>query len=173
MLTFMGCRHQLRRNGTGYCDYRNLQIQQSQRTRKNWRGAGRLRQTMGHVSDTGAPGKNCILRRCEQLSSSVPHPTLPEGSSIQKFDPRRHDAMRGRYQYLSSILLAVAFLVPALTTGCATGSYRVYDPYRNQYHRWDNNERIYYNQWVVENHHDGRDYRRLDRDQQRHIGVAL
>ena len=28
--------------------------------------------------------------------------------------------MRGRYQYLSSILLAVAFLAPALTTGCAT-----------------------------------------------------
>ena len=75
--------------------------------------------------------------------------------------------MHGRYQYLGSILLAVAFLAPALTTGCATRSYRVYDPYRNQYHRWDNSERIYYHQWVVESRRDGRDYRRLDRDQQR------
>ena len=60
--------------------------------------------------------------------------------------------MHGRYQYLGSILLAVAFLAPALTTGCATRSYRVYDPYRNQYHRWDGNERILLQPWVVENH---------------------
>ncbi|MGC2182543.1 MAG: hypothetical protein WA637_04605 [Terriglobales bacterium] len=75
--------------------------------------------------------------------------------------------MHGRYRYLSSMLLAVAFLASALTTGCATRSYRVYDPYHNEYHRWDDSERIYYHQWVVENHYDGRDYRRLDRGQQR------
>jgi hypothetical protein len=67
-------------------------------------------------------------------------------------------------------LLAAAFLVPAITTGCATRTYRTYDPYYNDYHRWDNHETVYYHQWIVENHRDNRDnrdYRRLNRDQQK------
>ena len=75
--------------------------------------------------------------------------------------------MSGGYRFLSSLLLAVAFLAPAVTTGCESRGYRVYDPYRNDYHRWNNHETIYYHQWVVDNHRDDRDFRQLDRDQQK------
>lgn len=70
-------------------------------------------------------------------------------------------------QNLSFLLLAAAFLAPALTTGCASRPYRVYDPYHNDYHRWDDHETVYYHQWVVENRRDDRDFRKLDHDQQR------
>src|SRR5579862_6141699 len=66
--------------------------------------------------------------------------------------PRRYYAMHCASRYLSSLLLAAAFLSPALTTGCGGHSYRVYDPYHNDYHRWDNHETVYYHQWAVENH---------------------
>ena len=75
--------------------------------------------------------------------------------------------MHRGYRYLSSLLLAAAFLAPAATTGCTTRGYRVYDPYYNDYHRWDNHENVYYHQWVVENHGDDRDFRKLDHDQQK------
>ena len=75
--------------------------------------------------------------------------------------------MPSGYRYVSSLLLAAAFLAPALTTGCATRTYRTYDPYYNDYHRWDNHETVYYHQWVVENHRDDRDYRKLNRNQQK------
>ena len=74
--------------------------------------------------------------------------------------------MRCGYKYLSSLLLAVAFLAPALTTGCG-GGYRVYDPYYNDYHRWNGHETVYYNRWVTENHRENRDFRKLDRDDQK------
>ena len=64
------------------------------------------------------------------------------------------------YRDLSSLLLAVAFLVPALTTACGGPRYRVYDPYYNDYHRWDRHETVYYQQWVNENHREYRDFRR-------------
>ena len=40
-------------------------------------------------------------------------------------------------------------------------------PYHNDYHRWNHGETVYYNQWVVETHRDNRDFRHLDKDQQR------
>ena len=46
-------------------------------------------------------------------------------------------------------------------------TYRVYDPYHNDYHRWDNHETVYYHQWVVENHRDDRDFRKLNKDEQK------
>ncbi len=75
--------------------------------------------------------------------------------------------MPSGYRYLSSLLLAAAFLAPAVTTGCATRTYRTYDPYYNDYHRWDNHETVYYHQWIVENHRNDRDFRRLNRDEQK------
>jgi hypothetical protein len=75
--------------------------------------------------------------------------------------------MSCRYRCLSSLLLAAAFFVPAVTTGCATRTYRVYDPYYNDYHRWDRPETVYYHQWVVENHREDRDFRRLNHDEQK------
>jgi hypothetical protein len=57
-----------------------------------------------------------------------------------------------------------------LMTGCAGSvgvGYRVYDPYRGDYHVWDSGEGVYYNQWAVETHHDPhRDYRKLKREDQ-------
>ena len=52
-------------------------------------------------------------------------------------------------RYLSLIFLAGALVTPLVTTGCA---HRVYDPYYSDYHRWDNHENVYYQQWVVEYH---------------------
>jgi hypothetical protein len=79
--------------------------------------------------------------------------------------PRRRAAMRSGSRYFSSLLLAAAFFVPAVTTGCATHRYQ--DPYYNDYHRWDRGERVYYNQWVIETHRDNRDFRRLNKNEQR------
>jgi hypothetical protein len=70
-------------------------------------------------------------------------------------------------RYLSSLLLAAAFLAPAVTIGCGGPRYRVYDQYHNDYHRWDNHETVYYHQWVVENHRDDRDFRKLNKDDQK------
>jgi hypothetical protein len=70
--------------------------------------------------------------------------------------------MRSRFGRLYScalILLALA------TAGCA---HRYYDSYHNDYHRWDHQERVYYNQWAGENHIDShRDYNHLSKDEQK------
>jgi hypothetical protein len=51
------------------------------------------------------------------------------------------------------------------TVGC---THHYHDFYHNDYHRWDTNERVYYNQWVVENHRNThRDYRHLSREDQK------
>ena len=57
-------------------------------------------------------------------------------------------------------------------SGCAGGSvrvgYRTYDPYYSDYHRWDDSEIRYYNQWTVDTRRpSGRDYRRLRREEQK------
>ena len=70
-----------------------------------------------------------------------------------------------------SILAAGFMAASLLATSCAgTGfraSYRVYDPYRADYHVWNANEGVYYNQWAVETHHDPhRDFRKLNRNDQ-------
>ena len=74
--------------------------------------------------------------------------------------------MRG---YVGSLLLSAVLAAPLVNTGCAEHHYyRAYDPYHNDYHRWDNNEVVYYNQWTVETHRDQhRDYRKLNKDEQK------
>jgi len=74
--------------------------------------------------------------------------------------------MRG---YVGSLLLSAVLAAPLVTTGCAEHHhYRAYDPYHNDYHRWDNNEVVYYNQWTVETHRDQhRDYRKLNKEEQK------
>jgi hypothetical protein len=58
---------------------------------------------------------------------------------------------------------------PVIITSCAARvGYRVHDPYYNDYHRWDDHETAYYNQWSVETHRDShRDFRKLNRDEQK------
>ncbi len=76
-------------------------------------------------------------------------------------------------RYFSALVMAAClagFASPLISTGCAARvgvRYRVYDPYYNDYHRWDDRETVYYNQWVVETHRDPhRDFRKLNRDEQ-------
>lgn len=65
-----------------------------------------------------------------------------------------------------SLLLSASLLAPFMIAGCAVRA-GVYDPYHSDYHRWDANERGYYNRWAVETHHDEhRDYNKLNKDDQ-------
>jgi hypothetical protein len=74
--------------------------------------------------------------------------------------------MHRGHRLLSSVVLASALIVPALTTACAH-HYRVYDSEYNDYHTWNNNEVVYYQQWEHDNHYDHRDFKRRDKDQQK------
>lgn len=64
---------------------------------------------------------------------------------------------------LSSALLSLP-LFALLLAGCtAHVGYRSYDPYYHDYHTWNDAEGPYYNQWIIETHHDHVDYRHLHR----------
>ena len=77
--------------------------------------------------------------------------------------------MKRKQKYIGTFLLAGALALPLATVGCAEHRYyRADDPYHHDYHRWDNNEVVYYNQWSLETHRDSqRDYRRLNKDEQK------
>src|SRR5262249_16532761 len=66
------------------------------------------------------------------------------------------------------LLATLVLLLPLATIGCAEHhAYRAYD-YYNDDHRWDNHERVYSQQWIVETGRDPhRDYRRLEKDDQK------
>ncbi|MEO7652569.1 MAG: hypothetical protein ABIZ80_19070 [Bryobacteraceae bacterium] len=59
-----------------------------------------------------------------------------------------------------------------MNTGCAvraSSGYRVHDRYHNDYHTWNDGEVVYYNQWRTQNRRDNREFRRLNRaDQKRY-----
>jgi hypothetical protein len=66
-------------------------------------------------------------------------------------------------------LIFAGLLAPFLTTACAVRvheGYRVYDRPNGDYHVWNNGEAGYYNRWVVENHRENRDFRKLKREDQ-------
>ena len=66
---------------------------------------------------------------------------------------------KNKYVNLGSLFLGVAFLFSTITMGCAVrGSYRVYDPEYHDYHRWDNNEAVYYQRREVETHRRHEDF---------------
>ena len=70
---------------------------------------------------------------------------------------------------IRSILAATALTAAIGTIGCTGGvvvGYRAYDPYRSDYHVWDSNEGVFYNQWVVETRRPQRDYKRLRKEDQ-------
>lgn len=76
--------------------------------------------------------------------------------------------MYRRHHYLSTLLLSTALIAPALTIGCAEHHYyRVYDADHGDYHTWNNNETVYYQQWETENHYDHRDFKDRDQGQQK------
>ena len=74
-------------------------------------------------------------------------------------------------QFKTSLLMGVMLATSVVTSACYSNvavGYRAHDPYHNDYHRWDDGEVRYYNQWVVETHRpSGLDYRRMKRQEQR------
>ncbi len=68
-------------------------------------------------------------------------------------------------RWFSSLLLGAALISPLIATGCAHRGY--YDPYYHDYHRWDDHETVYYNQWATETHHEHKDFRKLNKDEQK------
>jgi hypothetical protein len=75
--------------------------------------------------------------------------------------------MRPSRQFLTSLLLTGVLISPLLIEGCATHTYRVYDPYYSDYHLWDSNEVVFYHRWELETHRGHRDFRRRSPEQQR------
>lgn len=67
-------------------------------------------------------------------------------------------------RYLGTLVLCAALISPVVISGCAA---RVYDYYGHDYHRWDHQEYVYYEQWEVETHRRHRDYDRRDQNEQR------
>ena len=76
--------------------------------------------------------------------------------------------MQSRLRFFSSLLLGAA--LASSVAGLACGGhhyYRAYDPYYHDYHEWNDNEVVFYNQWTVETHRDPhRDFRKLHHDEQ-------
>jgi hypothetical protein len=76
--------------------------------------------------------------------------------------------MRHTYRFLYLLLLTAILASPLAITGCAArASYRVYDPYHSDYHRWDGHEVGYYQRWEVETHRDHHDFDKRDKDDQK------
>ena len=70
--------------------------------------------------------------------------------------------MKSRFKIVRILFLSAALACGALGTACAHHYYRVYDPYYSDYHVWDNDEVVYYQQWAREYHRDPhRDFRKL------------
>lgn len=65
---------------------------------------------------------------------------------------------------LGSIILAFAMTG---AVGCAHHYARVYDPYYGDYHVWNAQENVYYDQWVTETHRPHRDFHSLPPDEQK------
>ncbi len=58
--------------------------------------------------------------------------------------------MSRRSGFVSALFLAAALASCVLGTACAEHHYyRVYDPYYSDYHVWNNDEVVYYQQWAA------------------------
>jgi hypothetical protein len=76
--------------------------------------------------------------------------------------------MRPISGWFTSLLFAALLISTIMTGGCAAqGGYRVYDPYHNDYHRWDGQETGFYVQWEGETRRDHRDFDKRDKDEQK------
>jgi hypothetical protein len=68
---------------------------------------------------------------------------------------------------IGSLSLAAALISQVAIAGCAArASYRVYDPYYNDYHRWDDHEAGIYLQWEGETRREHRDFDKREKDEQ-------
>ena len=75
--------------------------------------------------------------------------------------------MHTKLGIIHSACLACVLAGAALTTACAEHHYRAYDPSYNDYHVWNHDEVVYYEQWCRETHRDPhRDFRKLRSEEQ-------
>jgi hypothetical protein len=73
--------------------------------------------------------------------------------------------MASRFGWAGRLAASAVVALALFTVGCA---HRYYDADHGDYHRWNANERVYYNQWVVEVHGDPhRDYHHLSKEDQK------
>jgi len=71
------------------------------------------------------------------------------------------------YARWGSFVLAAAFFISIITTGCARrDSGRVYDPEYHDYHQWNSKENSHYQQWEAETHRSHKDFQQRSRDTQ-------
>jgi len=76
--------------------------------------------------------------------------------------------MRTTNRIFGTALLAAALISPVALTSCAArASYRVYDPYYEDYHVWDSHENGYYLRWESETHREHRDFNKRDKGEQK------
>lgn len=69
-------------------------------------------------------------------------------------------------RHFRTIALTLILCSAALSFGCEA-HYRVYDPYRGDYHVWNHAEEGYYHRWAVDTHHNDQDFRKLKPEEQR------
>jgi hypothetical protein len=75
--------------------------------------------------------------------------------------------MKRGSQYLRWLFLTAVLGSSIAGIGCAA-HVRVYDPYYTDYHTWNHDEVVYYNQWAVETHRDPhRDFRKLNENEKK------
>jgi hypothetical protein len=63
------------------------------------------------------------------------------------------------------MLSATALASASALTSCAGGGI-VYDPYRHDYHRWNQGEDRFYRQWEIGTHRNHMDFQRRSRGEQ-------
>jgi hypothetical protein len=71
--------------------------------------------------------------------------------------------MRLVCRYLTSLVLALAFVSPTIISGCAarvSTGYTVRDPYYNDDHVWDTTEVGFYTRWENDTHRKHVDFRK-------------
>jgi hypothetical protein len=103
-----------------------------------------------------------------QATNRVPQ-QLNLAAGVSTFRTIEKEKNMSRGSRISSLLLATALLGASMgAIGCEHHYYRVYDPYYSDYHVWNNDEVVYYNQWATETHRDPhRDFRHLSKDEQK------
>jgi len=75
--------------------------------------------------------------------------------------------MHGIFRSFRSIALAASLACCLMTMGCIHRAPRYYDPYYNDYHKWNDREMDYYDRWCQETHRDPHvDFARLAPDVQ-------
>jgi len=76
--------------------------------------------------------------------------------------------MRKPINLLAVATLAAALAAPIMTIGCGGPHYyRAYDPYYHDYHTWNHDEVVYYQNWEHETHRDHVEFKKRNQADQK------